>query len=141
MAFSSDIAKLVADQIARFVTLNRHQLAGQVANLEFWLAEVRHALDVIDGYGVRFVRMEGAQEKYVAAHDTKEFTPGDEFSRPTKAAPPRRVPDRELNKARKLLVESVARFLSRCRKDGFISEARVAAACESVGIALDTVAD
>ncbi len=57
MAFSSDLAKLVADQLTRFVTLNRHQLAGQVANLDFWMAQVRNALETIDGYGVRFVRL------------------------------------------------------------------------------------
>lgn len=43
MSFSTEMAGLVAGQLARFVTLNRHQLAGQVANLEFWLAQVRHA--------------------------------------------------------------------------------------------------
>ena len=37
MSFSTDVAKLVADQLSRFVTLNPHQLAGQVANLDFWL--------------------------------------------------------------------------------------------------------
>src|SRR5262245_50027441 len=110
MAYSSDLATLVANQISRFVTLNPHQLAGQVANLDFWLAEVCHALGVIDGYGVRFVRMEGAQEQRVTTHGTTEFNPGDEFSRPTKAAPPRRVPDRELNKARKALLEVAIRF-------------------------------
>jgi hypothetical protein len=49
MAYSSDITKTLTLQIRKFVTLNRHQLAGQVANLDFWLAKVRHCLDVIDG--------------------------------------------------------------------------------------------
>ena len=51
MSFSTDMAKLVADQLSRFVTLRPHQLAGQAANLDFWLAQVRHALGGIDGYG------------------------------------------------------------------------------------------
>ena len=51
MSFSTDIAELVANQLSRFVTLNRHQLAGQAANLEFWVVQVRLALDTIDGYG------------------------------------------------------------------------------------------
>ena len=37
MSFSTDVAKLVADQLSRFVTLNPHPLAGQVANLDFRL--------------------------------------------------------------------------------------------------------
>src|SRR5262245_28135841 len=73
VSFSTDMAKLVADQLSRFVTLNRHQLAGQVANLDFWLAQVRHALAVIEGYGSRFVRMHAAQEQYVTQHGTTEF--------------------------------------------------------------------
>ncbi len=57
MSFSTDLAELVTRQLSRLVTLNQHQLAGQVANLGFWLAQVQHALAVIDGYGVRFLRM------------------------------------------------------------------------------------
>ncbi len=49
MAYSSDITKILTDQITKFVTLNRHQLAGHVANLDFWTGEVRHCLNVIDG--------------------------------------------------------------------------------------------
>ena len=60
MSFSTKLAKLVADQLARFVTLNRHQLAGQVANLDFWLDQVRHGLAVVDGYGRRFQRLKAA---------------------------------------------------------------------------------
>src|SRR5262245_9883274 len=96
VSFSTDLAGLVTDQLLRFVTLNRHQLAGQVANLDFWLAQVRHALAALDGYGVRFVRMEGAQKQYVAVHGTKlsEYGPcGPEERTPP---PPRRIPDREL---------------------------------------------
>jgi hypothetical protein len=44
MPYSSDIAMLLAEQLAKFATLNRHQLAGQVANIDFWLGEVRHCL-------------------------------------------------------------------------------------------------
>ncbi|MSU79195.1 MAG: hypothetical protein EXS16_14030 [Gemmataceae bacterium] len=140
MVFSTNMAMLVADQVSRFVTLNRHQLAGQVANLDFWLAQVHNALEVIDGYGVRFVQMHGVQEQYVAGHGTTEFTLRDKFSKPTKAAPPRRIPDRELQKTRKLLIEAASRFLARCRKEGFISEERLLAACVPLGIGIDSVA-
>ena len=37
MSYSSDIASILAEQLARFVTLNPHQLAGHVPNLDFWL--------------------------------------------------------------------------------------------------------
>jgi hypothetical protein len=135
MSFSTEMAGLVANQLSRFITLNRHQLAGQVANLDFWLAQVRHALSVIDNYGVRFIQMHATQEQYVAAHGTTEFALGtDCFPTQKKASPPRRVPDRELQKARRALIEATSRFLERCRHEEMISEAQLVSAHESLGI-------
>ncbi len=56
--------------MARFVTLNTHQLAGHVANLDFWVSEARHALEVIDGYEPRFRRMKAGQDQHVAERGT-----------------------------------------------------------------------
>src|SRR5439155_5157227 len=77
MSFSENLAKVVADQLARFVTLNRHQLAGHVANLDFWVAQARHALEVIDGYQERFRRLKAGQAEYVATHQTTVSSPVD----------------------------------------------------------------
>jgi hypothetical protein len=134
MSFSTDMAELVANQLTRFVTLNPHQLAGQVANIDFWLAQVSHALAVIDGYGVRFVRMEAAQGQYVAAHGTtmSEVGPAGVTERRPPAA--RRIPDRELRKARRELLEAASRFLERCRHDGLISESEWSSALAGLGI-------
>ncbi len=111
MAFSSDLAKLVSGTLSRFVqALNRHQLAGQVANLDFWITQIRNALDVIDRYGERFVRMNAAQDQYVNTHDTKEFNLKSEFSELSTAKLPRRVPDRELQAARKELTKVTSVF-------------------------------
>jgi hypothetical protein len=128
VSFSTDMAKLVADQLSRFVTLNPHQLAGQAANLDFWLAQVRHALAVIDGYGVRFVRMEAGQQQYVAAHGTKLSEVGPAGVEERRPPPPRRIPDRELRQARRALVEAATRFLERCRAEGLVADSVVSAA-------------
>ena len=134
MAFSTDLARLVADQLSRFGTLNRHQLAGQAANLDFWLAQVRNALAVIDGYGVRFVRMAGAQEQYATAHGTVEFALGaDGYEAKRRVAPPRRIPDAELRRARRELTEAAARFLKRCRKDGLVTAEQFHEAIQGLG--------
>ena len=95
---------------------------------------MRHSLGVIDGYGVRFINLQSAQESYVAAHDVVEFRPAD-FPTYGKAQEPRRVPDRELQKARKSLVEATSGFLSRCRQEGLVSDANVAKALKSAGLA------
>jgi hypothetical protein len=126
------MAKLVADQLSRFVTLRPHQLAGQAANLDFWLAQVRHALRVIDGYGVRFVRMEGGQQHYVAAHDTKLSEVGPAGVEERRPPPPRRISDRELRQARRALIEAATRFLERCRAEGLVADAVVSAALADI---------
>lgn len=133
MSYSTDMASLLAKQLSRFVTLNPHQLAGQVANLDFWLAEIRHALTVIDGYGVRFIRMEGGQEQYVATHNTtiSELEPAG----PRERTPPlpRRISDRELRQARRALTDATRQFLERCRLAGLIPEPQLSAALDELG--------
>lgn len=134
VSFSTDIADLVANQLSRLTTLNRHQLAGQVANLDFWLGEIQHALAVIDGYDVRFTRMHGAQENYVSAHGTTEFDLDYDWDTERRASPPRRVSGHELNKARRSLIQAASRFLERCRSEGFLSEDQLTSAKESLGM-------
>lgn len=137
MSFSTDMAKLVTDQLTRLVTLNRHQLAGQVANLDFWLDQVRHSLGVIDGYGKRFQRLNTAQSKHVRAHHTTEFEFFDPCCTQQKPAPPTKVPGSELSDARKALCDAARRFLKRCRKEGFIEESALRQACAKLDIGID----
>ena len=81
--------------------------------------------------------MEAAQTQYVDAHQTKEFSLRTDFRVEGKAGAPHRVPDRELQKARKALAEAAYRFLSRCRGDGLISEAEFSTVCTRLGLNLD----
>jgi hypothetical protein len=135
LSFSTDTANLVADQLSRFVTLNRHQLAGQAANLDFWIAEARHALAVIDDYGARFVRMHAAQEHSVRQHEATKFELGaPDPSAERRTTLPRRVPDCELQKARRSLVEAAVRFLDRCGHDGLVPERELADARRALGL-------
>jgi hypothetical protein len=136
MSFSENIAKVVADQLARFVTLNRHQLAGHVANLDFWVAQVRHALDVIDGYSERFRKLKVGQAEQVARYQTTTFQLNDTHIKGT-PSPPKRVADSALREARRSVTEATYQFLIRCCKDGLIPESQLRATCESLGISVD----
>ena len=71
MSYSIKRAILIADQLERLATQNAHQLAGQVANLAFWISEAVHAISTIDDYPVRFRRLRDAQVGWVKAHGTK----------------------------------------------------------------------
>jgi len=138
MSYSEHVAKVAADQLERFVTLNRHQLAGQTANLDFWIAEARHALAVIDGYQERFRRLKNGQAEYVRAHDTIAW-PGDpEIT--TQPDPPRRVPDASLRDARRSVTDALYRFLLRLCHDGLVTESRLRSICKELDIGVD-VAD
>jgi hypothetical protein len=134
VSFSTDLARLVAKQIDRLVTLNRHQLAGQAANLDFWLGKARNAVEVIDGYGRRFGRLKAAHADHVARHRTTEFLLDDPCCTQTAPAPPRRVPERELWEARRALCDSAERLLARCRADGLIDDVELARALGELGL-------
>jgi hypothetical protein len=138
MAYSIEIARTLTDQLTKFATLNRHQLVGHVANLDFWLAEVRHCLDVLDGYQARFRRLQVSHKKHVSEHETIEFDLHDPCCTVTTASPPNRVPDRELKEARHLLCEATYRFLIRCFHEGFLEESKLREACENLGIGVET---
>jgi len=137
MSFSEIMAKIVADQLARFVTLNRHQLAGQASNLDFWVDQARHALEVIDGYEPRFRRLKAAQDEYVAEHNTLTFFPSDPEIKGA-ADPPRRVPHATLCNARVSVTDATYRFLVRCYNDGLIPESRLRDICGSLDIGVET---
>jgi hypothetical protein len=137
MAYSSDIAKTLTDQITKFVTLNGHQLAGHVANLDFWVAEVRHCLDVIEGYNRRFEQMKMAQTKHISGHGTIEYDLDDPCCTRTTASPPRRVASPELSEARRHLCDATYRFFIRCFSEGLINEDVLRRTCRSLDIGVE----
>jgi hypothetical protein len=136
MSFTENLAKIVADQIARFVTLNRHQLAGHVANLDFWVDQVRHALEAIDGYEARFRRLKSAQDGFVSVHNTRTYFPDDPEIQAA-PDPPRRVPHANLREARRSVSEATYRFLVRCCNEGLIPESQLRALCTGLSIGVE----
>ena len=128
MAYSADAAKLLTDQLTKLTTLNRHQLAGQAANLDFWLSEVEHALAMIDGHPARFARMRRAQTEHARGFPSNELD--------SKLLG--RVPDAEFRDARQSLGLATTRFLARCTKEGLVDESTVRHETERLGIGADS---
>jgi len=137
VSYSSEITKILTDQITKFTTLNRHQLAGQVANLDFWVAEVGHCLDVLDGYHHRFEQMRDAQTRYVSEHGTVEYQLEDPRHTQIKAPPPMRVSAAELGEARRHLCDATYRFLVRCFNEGRIDESTLRRTCDSLDLGIE----
>ena len=61
MAYTLEQAAVLAGQLERLATSGAHQIAGQFANLEFWLDEAVRVLATIDDYPRRFRLLRDAQ--------------------------------------------------------------------------------
>jgi hypothetical protein len=140
MAYSIDISRSLANQLAKFVTINRHQLAGQAANLDFWIGEFRHCLQVLDEYKSRFERMKSAQMKYATDHNTLEYDleRGCPCCTSSAASPPKRIDHREIAQTRQTLCEAMYRFLLRCRRESMINEQTFTRTLDNFGISIDS---
>ena len=139
MAYLTEISKILADQLTKFATLNRHQLAGQAANLDFWCDELQHCLEVIDGYKSRFERMKAAQTQYAADHKTVEYDLDldDPCCCSRNVSPPRRIDHREIQAARQSLCDAMHGFLVRCLRESVIDEARFRALADRFGMTIE----
>ncbi len=142
MSYSIKQAAIIADQLERLATQNTHQLAGQVANLDFWISEAFHAVRTIDDYPARFRGLRDAQVGWVKAHGTKvsDYCPkcggACEFGPPTPDAP-HWIPSHDLAAARDAVRRASRRFLVRLYRAHFVDEDRVREACNDIGIGVE----
>src|SRR5262245_33149251 len=65
LSYSIQRAGLIAEQLERLATQHAHQLAGQVANLAFWISEAVGAISILDDYAARFLALRNAQVGWV----------------------------------------------------------------------------
>lgn len=139
-AYSIHLAEHLERQLDRLTSLNAHQFAGQTAILDFWTAETRHSLSVMDDYPRRFERMAAAQARHVALHDTKLSISlcgpdctccGTVMKTPP---PPVGIPDREFKSARRGLCGAFRRFIDRAFRERLIDEDALRSAYAVIGI-------
>jgi hypothetical protein len=143
LSYSIKRATLIADQLERLATQNVHQLAGQVANLAFWISEAAHAISTIDDYPVRFRQLRDAQVGWVKAHGTKisGYCPhcggACEFG-PQTPEPPQRIATEDLAAARDGVRRACRRYLLRLYRANFLDEGGVRRACAEIGVGVET---
>lgn len=80
------------------------KLAGYRANHDYWLGEVRHALDCLEGYEARFARLQHARIE--AAEETGESLNESHLKRNTS--------DEDIGRLRKRLLAAATRFFRLC---------------------------
>jgi hypothetical protein len=142
MSYSTEQATLLALQLERLATGGAHQIAGQFANLGFWVDEAVHAIAVIDVYPRRFRDLRAAQMAWVSAHGTMTLGPctvcgGRCELGPRPPEAPTRTSSGELDEARRAVRQGCYRFLLRCHRLGLLDESALRAACERIAVSVE----
>lgn len=143
MRYSIEQAALLARQLESFAMRDAHQLAGHVANLDFWLDETCHVLAAIDGYPDRFRRLRDGQQAWIELHETRtdrqcpicRETPCELGAKPP--WPPTRIPSEDMESARRGVRQGCYRFLLRLYRVGLLDEPALRGACDRVGVTLE----
>ena len=125
-SYSEQVGQLISDQLHRFSLLNQVQLAGHLPNLDFWMSEAKHAIDVINGYGARLQKIKAGR---------LPFDPDRKLS-----ALARRVPTEQLQSARRQVVDEAYHFLRRLYHVNLIDKSTFRTQCDFIGTSID-VAD
>lgn len=145
MAYTIDIADKVSTTVGKFASLNPHQLSGHLANLDFWVGEIKHALAVLDGYSRRQSNLESGQQAHINRHDTRRFSkdqkqanneyPWDEGEQVPRAEPDRfRLDKNQLKTKRQEVSDSLYFFLKRCYAERLIEGEKAKACLKECGL-------
>ncbi len=140
MAYIIDRADEVASMLEKFTNAPAYQVAGQYANIEFWLSETLHALEALADYSKRFDRLFSAQREWIESHNVVigsycpmcggqcELSPGLQPPRE-----PKQIPAGGRNAATQRLKDAFYFFVVRCFRMKLIDEASLRDMCTRVG--------
>jgi len=65
MIYTVEKANLITRQLNKFKDSYAFMVAGQFANIDFWMNEVESTIKAIDEHNIRFAKMYDAQEKWI----------------------------------------------------------------------------
>lgn len=142
MIYTIKKANLISEQLRKFTSGYSHHLAGQHANIDFWLQEVNDAVKTIDEYNHRFIQLRDKQKEWVEEHGTIvydycpmcrgkcEFADG-------RPRPPKRTPHSELKILRRELKDNAYHFLLRCYKTGLLDLSGFKSKCVIIDCSID----
>jgi hypothetical protein len=141
VSYSTDRADLLTSALGRMASLHAHQLAGQAANIDFWVQEASGALQALDEYPERFRRLHEAQVTWVEVNQTRIIhcpicRAPCEFGA-AKPSKPRRVPSKAIENSRGKLRKEMRHFLLRLFRLGVLGETTIREQCEVLQIPLE----
>ncbi len=146
MIYTIESANLIAERLRKFTDSHDYMVAGQFANIDFWINEVVNSIRAIDEHNVRFEKMceaqkEWIEEKNVRVPDYCHICNGIcELSEQhyKKPEPPKRKAKSEKKEARKELIDSAYYFLIRCYKIELLNEKELKNYCSQIGTGVDS---
>lgn len=124
MSYAEEIAWPLIRIFERAVLHKGVRLTGYMANLDFWVKEFRHALDVLEGHDLHFQRMKERRIHYAETHGL-EVRP--EWSTPT-------VTPEELNRVTIRLKDAIKHFLRKCDDQGWVTQVQLTNIEQLLGI-------
>lgn len=142
MIYTIRKANMITDELKRFSTTYAHRVAGQYANIDFWLDEVITALKTLDEYKDRFNNLKTARADWLEKHNSEvheycricngrcEFSTG-------QPSPPTRTSSNTINSTRKELVNAAYYFLTRCYRLALLTEKELKEKCDLIGTSID----
>jgi hypothetical protein len=118
MSYTEEIARRLIETLSKTAGLPTFQLASHVPNLAFWMAEVKHALDVVDGYPKCFADMVAAQTQFDANYpDGAQSREHHEYN----YQPPRlALSPAHSERLKRELVRMANRLIDRCLNEGLL---------------------
>jgi len=138
--------KLIAEQLRKFSDADSWVVVGQFVNLEYWLDEVKSALNALDDHNLRFDKMYESQRKWIESHNIEipdncticqglcELGNGKK-----RATLPKKSPETKADKkeSRKELINSAYYFLRRCYKLKLINKKEFKLNYDEIGTSVD----
>ena len=144
MAFINDRADVVASMLEKFTTAHAYQVAGQYANIEFWISETLHSLGALADYENRFDKLAAAQRDWVDAHSVVvgSYCPACggqcEFDPDLKAPrAPTKIPSKGRDDAARRLKDAFYFFILRCYRMNLVDEQTLREMCSRVGMSIE----
>lgn len=146
MIYTIEKAILVTEQLRKFTDSNDYMVAGQFANINFWIDEVASAIKALDEHNSRFNTMYETQKNWIEEHNTKipdycficngicELS----VEHYVKPELPKRRFKNEKKEARKKLVDSGYYFLIRCFNMELLNKEEINDFCDKIGTSIDS---
>lgn len=145
MIYTIEKANLISERLRKFTDSYAYMVAGQFANIDFWIDEITNSIKAIDEHNLRFEKMCEAQKKWIEEKNVRvpdycHICNGIcELSEQHYKKPelPKQRAKSEKKESKKELVDSAYYFLVRCYKIGLLKEEELKDYCNQIGTSID----